>query len=180
MDLTSLLFGLLWCFSEVFEAHMTDIKALAASVVTAYLTGNKLASDDVPKLVQRVHDTLRELDGAQIVTADPPNMKPTPAVAPTKSVFRDYIICLEDGKRHRTMRRHLNSAHGLTPEQYRLRWDLPGNYPMIAPSYAQKRSEMAKSMGLGSTIEKRSTTNPVAKRAVRKEGAKRPYHRRVT
>jgi predicted transcriptional regulator len=124
--------------------------ALTARVVTAYLSRNPVDAADLPHLIRSVHAALHGLGTSpgtkQAARVEEPLV---PAVPIEESVFNDYIVCLEDGKKQKTMKRHLLSAHGLTPEAYRARWGLPANYPMVAPDYAERRSELAKTIGLG-------------------------------
>ena len=118
---------------------------LATEIVSGYVTKNSVTSNDLPSLIQSVHKTL--LDLAQIEGTKALQQKP--AVPPEQSVTRDFIICLEDGKKLKMLKRHLRSKFGLTPEQYRAKWDLPPSYPMVAPGYADRRSKLAKEIGLG-------------------------------
>ena len=122
------------------------VLALTARIVAAHLAnaGNRVRCSELPGLIQAVHASLATAGAG---TVGPHGL--VPAVPPTRSVFPDYIICLENGRRFRSMRRHLMAAFGLTPEQYRRRWGLPHDYPMIAPSYARNRSGVAKATGLG-------------------------------
>lgn len=125
---------------------MSDtIRTLAAQIVTAYLANHNVPAEAVPDLVRSIHGALA---GASTPVEVEPE-KPVPAVPPRKSVFPDYIICLEDGKKVKLLRRHLMTAYGMTPEQYREKWGLPETYPMVAPAYAARRSEIAKEKGLG-------------------------------
>ena len=117
---------------------------LTARIVAAYVAANPLAAEALPGLIRSVHASLASLDSAASVAE-----RPQPAVPPRKSVFPDYIVCLEDGKKLKMLRRHLKAAFDLTPEQYRDRWDLPPDYPMVAPRYAEQRSSLAKQIGLG-------------------------------
>jgi predicted transcriptional regulator len=123
------------------DARKTDLLALTAEIVAAHAAATPVPTAELAKLIQDVHRTLLELDGG------PGNR--TPAVAVKKSVTADYIVCLEDGKKLKMLKRHLQSAYGLTPEQYRQRWSLPPDYPMTAPNYAKTRSSLAKKSGLG-------------------------------
>lgn len=119
---------------------------LTADVVAAYVGNNPVQMADLPSLIGDVHSALnRTMGGA--AAAEPE--KPKPAVNPKKSVTDDFIICLEDGKKFKSLKRHLMSHYGLTPEEYRERWDLPADYPMVAPNYAAARSRLAREMGLG-------------------------------
>jgi predicted transcriptional regulator len=127
----------------------TNILGLTAQVVAAHVSNNTASPSDVQSLIRQVYKTLSEA-GKQ--SAQPE--RPEPAVPPAKSVFNDHIICLEDGRKLKMLKRHLMSAYNLTPEQYRQRWGLPASYPMVAPAYARQRSALAKKIGLG-TIPRR-------------------------
>src|SRR4029079_8521574 len=124
------------------------IVELTAEIVAAYVANNPVAQSDLPKLIS---DVYRSLAGA----AAPPNdqkLEPSdakPAVTVRKSVTADYLVCLEDGKKFKSVKRHLRTHHNLSPEQYREKWNLPNDYPMVAPNYAQARSSLAKKIGLG-------------------------------
>lgn len=119
---------------------------LTADVVAAYVSNNPVQASDLPALIAEVHNALGRVGGAATIVAQE---KPKPAVNPKKSVHDDYIICLEDGKKFKSLKRHLMTHYGLTPEQYREKWGLEPNYPMVAPNYAAARSALAKKMGLG-------------------------------
>jgi predicted transcriptional regulator len=119
---------------------------LTSEIVTAFVSNNTIAAGDVPGLISNVFRSLNGLDAA---AAEKPAEALTPAVPIKRSIATDYLVCLEDGKRQRTLKRHLASRHNMTPDEYRRRWGLPANYPMVAPAYAAKRSELAKSLGLG-------------------------------
>ncbi|ACA18764.1 transcriptional regulator, MucR family [Methylobacterium sp. 4-46] len=124
----------------------TDYIELAADIVSAFVSKNSVPMADLPALIASVHETLGRLG------KDPAEEKPeplTPAVPIKKSITPDYLICLEDGKKFKSLKRHLRSRYGLTPEEYRARWNLAPDYPMVAPNYAAARSELAKTMGLG-------------------------------
>lgn len=128
---------------------MTDqIKTLTAQIVTAYVSSHDVAAETLPDLVRSVHGAIA--DAGVAVEAE----KPVPAVPPRKSVFPDYIICLEDGKKLKLLRRHLKTAYNMTPQEYRERWGLPDSYPMVAPNYSQHRSNLAKQIGLGKELQK--------------------------
>jgi predicted transcriptional regulator len=122
-----------------------DSLGLAAEVVAAYVSNNPLPKSDLPDLILMVHSSLAKL-GTEPEQAVPEAQ--APAVPTRRSITPDYLICLEDGKRFKSLRRHLR-LHGLTPEQYREKWKLPSNYPMVAPNYAAQRSTLAKKIGLG-------------------------------
>ncbi len=114
-------------------------------IVTAYLSKNILPPEDVPGLIRSVHATLGGIAGVEAPAA----MAREPAVPIKKSVKADYIICLEDGKKLKMLKRYLRARYDMSPDQYRAKWGLPGDYPMTAPNYAAKRSEFAKKFGLG-------------------------------
>lgn len=119
---------------------------LTALIVSAYVGRNAVQPDMVPALIRAVYETLSSI-GKPTDIADAEAR--TPAVPIKRSVFPDYIVCLEDGKKLKMLKRHLSSAYGMTPAQYRERWGLPSNYPMVAPDYAMRRSELARASGLG-------------------------------
>ena len=119
---------------------------LTADVVAAYVSNNPVPAGDLPNLIAEIHAALGRVSGAaEAPIAD----KQKPAVNPKRSVHDDYIVCLEDGKRFKSLKRHLMTHYGLTPDQYREKWGLDANYPMVAPTYAAARSQLAKKMGLG-------------------------------
>lgn len=123
----------------------TDLIGMTADIVSAFVLNNAIATDALPRLIAGVHGALA---GTTQVAAPEPDPQ-TPAVSIRKSITPDHIICLEDGKPFKPMKRHLANKYGLTPEDYRAKWGLPQDYPMVAPNYAAARSELAKSMGLG-------------------------------
>lgn len=123
-----------------------DLLSATARVVAAYVGHNAFNAADLPKVIASVHQALRSL-GTAPEAAEPAPL--VPAVSVRKSVTADHIICLEDGRKFRSIKRHLASAHDMTPEQYRQKWSLPESYPMIAANYSAKRSELAKGFGLG-------------------------------
>lgn len=119
---------------------------IVASVVASYAANNRMAPQDLPALILAVHQMLLQLtSGTAVQQVEPPK----PAVSIKRSVTDQFIVCLEDGLRFKSLKRHLRTAYGLTPEQYRVRWGLPHDYPMVAPAYAERRSELAKQIGLG-------------------------------
>ena len=126
--------------------NTTDLLHLVARIVSAHLSNNEVASGELATLI---HSVYAALDAAGAAPATPAAEKPQPAVSANKSVFPDYIVCLEDGKKLKMLKRHLSTAYGLTPKLYRERWGLPPDYPMVAPSYAKRRSSLAKAIGLG-------------------------------
>lgn len=121
-----------------------NVLELTAQIVSAHVANNPVASDALPILIQDVYRSLIGAGRPAVVEE-----KPQPAVPVKKSVFPDHIICLEDGKKLKMLKRHLKAAYDMTPEQYRDRWGLPADYPMVAPSYAHHRSTLAKKIGLG-------------------------------
>jgi predicted transcriptional regulator len=123
---------------EMLVAHATDI-------VVSYVANNTIAADEVSSLIKNVYATLAGLGGG--VAA--PEARPEPAVSIRASVKRDHVVCLEDGKKMKMLKRHLMTDHGLTPDEYRVRWGLASDYPMVAPDYADKRRDLAKKIGLG-------------------------------
>jgi predicted transcriptional regulator len=126
------------------NSQQPDVLALTAQIVSAHVSNNSVTPDSLPALIQ---DVFRTLSGVGKEPSAPD--KPQPAVPVKKSVFPDHIVCLEDGKKLKMLKRHLKTAYNMTPEQYRERWGLPQDYPMVAPNYARARSELAKQMGLG-------------------------------
>ena len=132
------------------EPMNANILGLTAKVVAAHVSNNTVSPIDVQSLIQQVYKTLSEAGKQPTQPA-----RPEPAVPPAKSVFADYIICLEDGRKLKMLKRHLMSAFNLTPLQYRQRWGLPANYPMVAPNYARQRSALAKKIGLGTAPRQR-------------------------
>jgi predicted transcriptional regulator len=123
----------------------TDILGFIAQIVSAHLSNNRLEAEALPSLIQSVYRSLSTVDEVQ----PPPAPALSPAVPVKKSVFPDYIVCLEDGKKLKMLKRHLQASYGMTPEVYRTKWGLPSDYPMVAPSYAATRSSLAKKIGLG-------------------------------
>ena len=120
---------------------------LATDIVSAYVSNNSVRSADLAELINTVHAALASAAGHGAPASAPAELRP--AISVKKSITPDYIICLEDGKRFKSLKRHLRTAYDMTPEQYRAKWSLPSDYPMVAPSYAEARSNLAKSMGLG-------------------------------
>jgi predicted transcriptional regulator len=119
--------------------------ALTADIVSAHVSNNSVAVSDLPLLIQNVHNALTTL-GDELVE---PEARQEPAVSVRASIRPDYIICLEDGKKLKMLKRHLMTHYQLTPEQYRAKWNLPADYPMVAPNYAEQRRSLAKKIGLG-------------------------------
>ena len=121
-----------------------DVLGLTAQIVSAHVSNNSVTIESLPNLIQDVYRTLQGV-GKDAAPVD----KPQPAVPIKKSIFPDYLVCLEDGKKLKMLKRHLKTAYNMTPEQYREKWGLGGDYPMVAPSYATHRSTLAKKIGLG-------------------------------
>lgn len=118
---------------------------LTSEIVAAHVSNNDVAVADVPELIRSVHDALAAL-GQPVL---PEEVPPEPAVSIRASVKPDYLICLEDGKKLKMLKRYLKTRYNMTPEEYRERWNLPADYPMVAPNYAEKRRNLAKEIGLG-------------------------------
>ncbi len=130
---------------ELHEDMTETLITLTSDIVAAHVSNNDVAVTEVPELITSVFGALSSLDGTGGKEEEPPE----PAVPIRSSVKKDYIVCLEDGKKMKMLKRHLMTAYGMTPDEYRQRWNLPSDYPMVAPSYAEKRRELAKKIGLG-------------------------------
>ncbi len=126
------------------ETKTEDVLALTAKIVAAHVSHNTVPLTELPGLIHQVHQALRGVGHAVASAA-----RPEPAVPIKKSVRPDHIVCLEDGKKLKMLKRHLKTVYNLTPEQYRERWGLPADYPMVAPNYAKQRSQLARDLGLG-------------------------------
>jgi len=133
------------------QAKPSELLALTTNIVAAHVSHNSVAVPDLPRLIREVHDTLASVSGAGGREPE----RPTPAVAIKKSVTPDFIICLDDGKKLKMLKRHLKTAYNMTPEQYRERWGLSADYPMVAPNYAKQRSRLAKQIGLGTRARRK-------------------------
>ena len=131
------------------DSPETDMKetliTLTSDIVAAHVSNNSVGVDDVPSLIEKVFGALSGLGGQGAVGGPPPE----PAVPIRSSVKKDHIVCLEDGKKMKMLKRHLMTEHGMTPEEYRARWSLPADYPIVAPDYAETRRTLAKKIGLG-------------------------------
>src|SRR5690349_7332184 len=127
-----------------------DVLSLTAEIVAAHVSNNTVSLADLPALIQQVFQTLSSIGNGE--TQAP---RPEPAAPIKKSVMPDYIICLEDGKKLKMLKRHLKTAYNMTPEKYRERWGLPSDYPMVAPNYAKQRSQLARELGLGTKTKRR-------------------------
>ena len=120
---------------------------MASDIVSAYVAHNPVPVADLPKLIERVHSTLLEIDGHSGSADGKVELKP--AVPIRRSVTDDHIVCLEDGKKFKSLKRHLRTRYDMSPDEYREKWGLPADYPMVAPNYAKQRSDLARKMGLG-------------------------------
>ena len=125
---------------------------LTANMVSAYLSNNATAAAEIPGLIAQVHASLMKASGGQAEASLEPAK---PAVSIKKSMTSEYLVCLEDGKKFKSLKRHLRTQYGMTPEQYRDKWNLPPDYPMVAPNYAAARSKLARDMGLGQQRRRR-------------------------
>jgi predicted transcriptional regulator len=138
---------------------MSDIPAngnyieLTAKIVSAYVSNNTVAAAEIPGLISQVHTALARVSGK---SGDAPAEPLKPAVSVKKSITPEYIVCLEDGKKFKSLKRHLRTQYNMTPEQYREKWSLGADYPMVAPNYAAARSQLAKQMGLGQQRRRRT------------------------
>jgi len=120
---------------------------LAAEIVSAFVANNSVPANELPALIGNVYDALNKIAGGAAPKVE--EAKQAPAVSVKKSVQPDYIVCLEDGKKFKSLKRHLRTVYDLTPDQYRAKWGLPADYPMVAPNYSETRSRLAKDNGLG-------------------------------
>jgi predicted transcriptional regulator len=132
------------------EAGEDTLITLTADIVAAHVSNNSVAVNDLPNLIQNVHQALRSISA----TSAAPEAKLEPKVSIRSSVKPDYIVCLEDGKKLKMLKRHLMTHYSMTPEQYRQKWGLSADYPMVAPNYAEQRRALAKSIGLGTKRRK--------------------------
>lgn len=123
-----------------------DLVEMAADIVSAYVSANQVPPSEIPALIRTVYASLQQIAGSSPVTVASAQ---EPAVPVKKSITPDYIVCLEDGKKFKSLKRHLRTKYSMTPDEYRTKWGLPHDYPMVAPNYAKERSNLAKRMGLG-------------------------------
>jgi predicted transcriptional regulator len=128
------------------DMDRNEIIELTADIVSAYVSNNTIGASELPQIISDVHSALTRVSGGQPA---PQREELKPAIAVKKSVTPDYIVCLEDGKKFKSLKRHIRTHYNLSPEAYREKWDLPHDYPMVAPNYASARSQLAKKMGLG-------------------------------
>lgn len=134
------------------DTENDHLLTLTTNIVSAHLSNNAVSTEDIPALIRKVYSTLANVhqEGGVMISE-----RPQPAVPIKKSIHADYIVCLEDGKKLKMLKRHLKTAYNMTPEQYRERWGLPADYPMVAPNYATQRSKLAKDIGLGTASRKK-------------------------
>ena len=128
------------------ESTQFDLTSLTADIVSAYVANNALTGEKIPELISSVYGALSKASSQSV---EPEQVELKPAVPVKKSVTPDYIVCLEDGQKFKSLKRHLKTHYDMSPEEYREKWGLPRDYPMVAPSYAAARSDLAKNMGLG-------------------------------
>jgi len=145
-----------------------DLMEMTTTIVASFLSHNSLPAESVGELIKSVHGTMKELAGGETK----PEVKAKPAVPISRSVQDDHLVCLEDGKKLKMLKRYLRTHYQLTPEEYRRKWNLPPDYPMVAPNYAKKRSAFAKKIGLG-TQRTEGTTRKVVKKSTKKRGRPR-------
>lgn len=146
------------------EEKKISLLQLTGKIVSSHISNNSVDAEQLPELIRQVYQTLVTLEKNGSETE-----KLQPVVPIKRSVFPDYIVCLEDGKKLKMLKRHIQSAYGLTPEQYRERWNLPPDYPMVAPNYAERRSNLAREIGLG----RKTVTN--GKRSFPRRGRKETF-----
>jgi predicted transcriptional regulator len=133
------------------EVKREDLLGYTSEIVSAHVSNNTVALSDLPGLIEQIYKTLAMIGGVDGGASD----RPTPAVPVKKSITPDFIVCLEDGKKLKMLKRHLKTAYNMTPEEYRERWGLSPDYPMVAPNYAKQRSRLAKEIGLGTRSRRR-------------------------
>ena len=133
------------------SAPKRDALRMTTDIVASFLGNNKVSQDELTDLIRSVHRTITSLSGAP----EKPEEKLKPAVPIAKSIHHDFIVCLEDGKKLKMLKRYLRSTYAMSPEDYRKRWSLPADYPMVAPAYAARRSEFAKRIGLGKGVRRK-------------------------
>lgn len=141
-----------------FDGLALEVLGMTTEIVAAHVANNATDVNDLPKLIRQVHATLVEVSGRPSSRVD----RPEPAVAVKKSIQDEFLICLEDGKKLKMLKRHLKTAYNMTPEQYRERWGLSPDYPMVAPNYAKQRSSLAVKIGLGRKRKSSSITGAAA------------------
>ena len=145
--------------SSIDSSRDGDLMLLIGDVVAAFVGNNSIAASELPELIRTVHGAFANLGQPQQSVAAAVTQRP--AVPPSKSITTDYIICLEDGKKLKMLKRYLRTQYGLTPEDYRRKWKLPADYPMVAPAYAERRSNFAKEIGLGRGVRKKPLSEKI-------------------
>lgn len=145
---------------ETEQTSRSDLLALTSEIVSAHVANNNMAGTDLPEFIRSAFATL---DGLGTPAAEEPAPQ-VPAVPIKKSVKDDHLVCLEDGKKVKMLKRHLSAAHGLTPDEYRAKWGLPFDYPLVAPAYAETRRELAKKIGLGRKPTRKKKQAPAKKK----------------
>lgn len=148
---------------QTHETSNQELAELTSEIVSAFVANNKMAATELPELIASVHGALRDLTEKKVVEPE----KPTPIVPIKKTITPDFLISLEDGRRYKSLKRHL-SGRGLTPAEYRDKWGLARDYPMVAPNYAKQRSELAKALGLGQ--QRRKSVEKTEEAAAPKRG----------
>ena len=138
----------------------TDTLNLTTDIVSAFVSNNSVPADQLQELLQSTYATLQSLGG----TTEPEQTNQKPAVPVKKSITDDYIICLEDGKKLKMLKRYLRTQYDMSPDDYRRKWNLPADYPMVAPNYAKRRSEFAKKIGLGTAGGRKATTKRTSRK----------------
>ena len=133
------------------ESSEVDVLAMTTGIVSSFVSNNTVPASELPGLIRSVHDAIAHLSSGEDVGTE----APSPAVPVSKSITPDFLICLEDGRKLKMLRRYLRSRYSMTPEEYRERWGLPADYPMVAPNYAKLRSRHAKDIGLGRKTKKK-------------------------
>ena len=134
------------------QTQTNELLALTTDIVSSHVSNNTVQGSELPQLIQQVFGALATAGSGGALGASP---RPQPAVSIKKSVRPDFIVCLEDGKKLKMLKRHIRTRYNMTPEEYRERWGLPSDYPMVAPNYAKQRSELAKKIGLGTKRPRR-------------------------
>ena len=144
------------------EGRKPDLLKLTTEIVTAYLSKNAVPMTQVPDLIRTVHTSLGGIQRTPVTATAPALEAGKPAVPVKKSITPEFLICLEDGKKLKMLKRHLRTVYNMTPEQYRAKWNLPADYPMVAPKYAAQRSDFAKKIGLGKDAPARAAKKKAA------------------
>lgn len=155
-------------------APQTNHIEITADIVAAFVSNNSVPVGDLPALIRDTHQVLLSISTGSVAasaTETPAAERAAPAVPVKKSIQPDFLICLEDGKKFKSLKRHLRTAYDMTPEQYRTKWGLPNDYPMVAPNYAQQRSELAKKMGLGQQRDRAAKSGAKRSRKTQTEAA---------